>query len=80
MKNSRNKKIKFIASLDTKKNKSSSIEDIAKILHTDGIEVNHVSSMLGYLSGNTDSSIEELQNKYQSHGISIEQDRSVGIK
>ena len=69
------KQTKFIASVDS--GNAHKIEDIAKELNDDGVKINHVSSMLGYLSGKTDSSIEELQSKYKSKGLNIEPDRKV---
>lgn len=71
------KSTKFIASLN---NKSAKIEEIAKILDEDGVKVNHVSSMLGYISGKANVSIEELQAKYESKGLKIELDSQVSIK
>ena len=43
-----NKSTKFIASLN---NKSDKIEEIARIPDENGVEINHVSSMLGTLVG-----------------------------
>ncbi len=72
------KQIKFIASL--KDIKKDNIEDLAKILDEDGIDVEHVSPMLGYISGKAKISIEELQEKYEPRGLNIELDRKVRTK
>ena len=71
------KSTKFIASLN---NTSDKIEEIAKIFDEDGIKIDHVSSMLGYISGKANASLEELQNKYEPKGLKIELDRQVSIK
>jgi len=81
MKNTAAKKeTKFIASLK-KESKPEKIEEIAKIFNSDdAVTVNHVSPMLGYISGKASASIEELQHKYQSQGVNIEPDRTVKAK
>ena len=68
----------FIASMD-EDNSPGNIESLAKILSDDGIKVAHVSVMLGYISGSADVSLKELQNRYKSKGLHIEEDRKVGI-
>ena len=72
------KQTKFIASL--KDSKKDDIEELAKILDEDGIDVEQVSSMLGYITGKAKISIEELQKKYESRGLNIEPDREVRAK
>lgn len=67
----------FIASVD-EKNKSK-LKDIAKALTKDGIKVEKVSTMLGYISGKANTSLEELKKKYKPKGLDIELDREVNI-
>ena len=78
MKTTNKKQIKFIASID-ENNSTGNIEAIAKILTKDGIKVEHVSAMLGYISGSANASLEDLQNRYQAKGLRIEEDRNVRI-
>jgi chromosome segregation and condensation protein ScpB len=78
MKTTNKKLTKFIASLD-ENNTTGDIEEMAKTLSQDGIKVGHVSAMLGYFSASADVSLEELQSRYQSKGLHIEEDRTVGI-
>jgi chromosome segregation and condensation protein ScpB len=78
MKTTNKKLTKFIASLD-EKNTTGNIEELAKTLIEDGINVEHVSEMLGYINASADVSLEELQNRYKSKGLHIEEDRKVGI-
>lgn len=67
----------FIASVDEKnKNK---LKHFAKALTKDGIKVEKVSTMLGYISGKTNTPLEELKKKYKPKGLDIELDREVSI-
>ena len=78
MKTTNKKHIKFIASID-ENNSTGNIEAFAKILTKDGIKVEHVSAMLGYISGSANASLVDLQNRYEAKGLRIEEDRDVGI-
>lgn len=78
MKTTNKKHIKFIASLD-ENNITGNIEALAKILSEDGIKVEHVSVMLGYICGSANASLVDLQNRYQTKGLHIEEDRDVEI-
>ena len=78
MKTTNKKHIKFIASID-ENNSTGNIEAFAKILTKDGIKVEHVSTMLGYISGSANASLVDLQNRYEAKGLRIEEDRDVGI-
>jgi len=78
MKAANTKLTKFIASID-ENNTTGNIEELAKTLSEDGINVEHVSSMLGYINGSADVSLEVLKDRYKSKGLNIEEDRKVGI-
>ncbi|HUS01959.1 MAG TPA: hypothetical protein VMY77_09540 [Chitinophagaceae bacterium] len=67
----------FIASV-SEKNKSK-IKALAKALTKDGIKVEKVSTMLGYISGKANTSLEEMKKKYKPKGLDIEMDREVSI-
>ena len=72
------KQTKFIASTTDKNDIP--IGDLAKTLHEDGITVEHVSEMLGYITGKSNLPLKELQDRYLSKGLNIELDKQVGIE
>lgn len=70
-------KTKFIVTLP--KNKIPHIDKIAQTLKDDGVKVEQVSSMFGIISGNAKSTLQELKQKYEPKGLTIEPDREVSI-
>ena len=78
MKSSKKNKIDFIASVDA--NKKNKVQNLAKLLEADGIEVSQVSSFAGYIVGSANISLEDLQKKYKPRGLDIEPNRDVEIK
>jgi hypothetical protein len=68
---------KFIATV--KEDYVKDVDKIAEDLSNDGVHIDKVSKLFGIISGNSQSSLEELKSKYEPKGISFEHDREVKI-